>query len=186
MSKKLLIYEFVRAEALDEVIMEGYDWSGDREANRLSNRTNSIQAVQNNAAQQAETAKHAQQADEIKGALVKFIANQLPNVRMSASRLTLADMALKDIQDSRNSTTGEKKTFATTINKQELKPWFHMLCAGVNGYLQSLNHDNVVSLLKPFHGKITELVRSLSPEITQILEAELDKRNNRFTPNGLN
>lgn len=168
MAKKLLIYEFVRSSALDDVIMEDYDWTSDREANKLSSRADSIQLNREIAAQGAETAKHAEQGAIVKTALIDFITKQLPNVRMQRSRQTLADMALKDVKLGQD--------FKDIVSKQELKPWFHMLCAGVQGFLQGQNRAQVMSLLKPYHGKITELVKSVSPEITQILKQHIQQK----------
>lgn len=147
MSNKLEPCEFISCSSLDDIVFEG------REGLSWHNK------IVKPPVSDAETVKHEENIATIKPFLANFIITQLPNIRLQQNRLSLGELVRQNGGD-----------LGATIRKQEFKPWFHMLCANVRGWLQTQDREQVVSLLKPFGGNISQLVDSMANELTNTLQ----------------
>jgi hypothetical protein len=152
---KLLLSEFVRYTAFEDVMFEGYDDPWSRETGRWDARVQDTQA---------KTAQQQQQsvAQPVKDALVDFIANQLPNVRLDPNRLNLEDIVLKN-----------GGNLATTLADPKMADFFRMLGTNVRGWLGSLKGEaqqQATALLQPFGGNISQLVKAVAPDVSAKLQ----------------
>jgi len=168
MSKTLPPVEFVKPEALEDFIFEGaFNWGPSNTAKEHNieskpadffTKFNSRFGNNNNVVQ----TNSIETANKIKAALTDYIATQLPNIRIPSSSWSLGDFVAKN-----------KGDVVETIHKPELKPWFHMLCAHIKGWLEAekKRETNIDSLLQPFGGNITQLADALAPTITSKIQA---------------
>jgi hypothetical protein len=98
----------------------------------------------------------------IEQALVDFIANQLPNVRLDPNRLSLEDLVLKN-----------GGNLATTLAKPEMADFFRMLGMNVRGWLGQLKGEaqqQASDLLKPFGGNVSQLIKAVAPNVSAKLQ----------------
>ena len=154
--KKLSLHEFIKVESFEDVIFEGFDDKIDPHKAKPASSSFVDKFKQRYG---GNITIDMSSTNAIKGALVDFIADQLPNVRFQSDRLSLEDFVLKN--------NGDLKAASL---KPELKPWFHMLYTNVKGWLGTQNQAEVSGLLQQFGGNITQLVDELAPEVTQKLQ----------------
>ena len=148
---KLLLTEFVRYTAFEDVMFEGYDDPWGRETAKFDART------------QDTNAKVAQQtAQPVKDALVDFITNQLPNVRLDPNRLNLEDIVLKN-----------GGNLGATLADPKMADFFRMLGTNVRSWLGQLKGESqqqATTLLQPFGGNISQLVKAIAPDVSAKLQ----------------
>ena len=152
---KLLLAEFVRYTAFEDVMFEGYDDPWGRETAKFDARTQDTAAK---VAQQQQIAT----AQPVKDALVDFIANQLPNVRLDPNRLNLEDIVLKN-----------GGNLGATLADPKMSDFFRMLGTNVRGWLGQLKGESqqqATALLQPFGGNISQLVKAIAPDVSAKLQ----------------
>ncbi|MCI4436279.1 MAG: hypothetical protein JHC33_05640 [Ignisphaera sp.] len=101
----------------------------------------------------------AQPVDPAKDALITFIVNQLPNVRLDPNRMDLKDIVVKK----------NGGNLATALAKPEMIDFARMLDRNVRGWMSTLKgplQQQMTQLLVPFRNNITQLIKTVLPDAT--------------------
>jgi hypothetical protein len=183
---KMLLSEFVRYTEFEDVFFEGiYDDPWGKETAKPNARegklgpetikgplpllpynpqpaapTQPVQQLQ--PGQQIELNQPAPVADPAKEALVNFIVNQLPNVRLDVNRKTLAEL----VADNDNNV-------ATTLANPKMIDFARMLDRNVRGWMGTLKgpmQQQMMQLLAPFQNNVTQLLKTVLPDVTAKLK----------------
>lgn len=179
MTKRLLLSEFIKYTAFDDIIFEGiYDDPWGRETGKFDARNNKTGPKPSeplpllpDSPQTApiQLSQQYQNIPTIKDSLVDFIANQLPNVRLDPNRLTLGEIVAKNDDN-----------LGATLADPKMADFFRMLGMNVRGWLSQLKGENqqqATEMLKPFGGNITQLVKAIAPDVSAKLK--------QSAPNGI-
>lgn len=162
MTKRLLLSEFIRYTAFEDIMFEGYDDPWSRETGKWDARVASTTARQAETAQTNQAKETAQMAQPVKDALIDFITKQLPNVRLDPKRLNLEDIVLRNGGNLR-----------ATLADPRSADFFRMLGTNVRGWLGSLKGESqqqATALLQPFGGNVSQLVYAIAPDVSAKLQ----------------